>query len=81
MLLCMRTTIDIPDPLFRMAKARAAQAGVSLREIVLLALRAHLGAGRPARYVFRWRSEKGRLLPGVDVNDRHSLYDLLEGLE
>ena len=81
MLLRMRTTIDIPDPLFRMAKERAAETGVSLREIVLLALRAHLGAGRPARYVFRWRSERGRLLPGVDVNDRHSLYDLLEGLE
>jgi hypothetical protein len=81
MLLCMRTTIDIPDPLFRMAKERAAETGVSLREVVLLALRAHLGAARPPRYVFRWRAEKGRLLPGVDVNDRHSLYDLLEGLE
>jgi hypothetical protein len=77
----MRTTIDIPDPLFRMAKARAAQEGVPLREVVLLALRTHLGTDRPARYRFRWRAEHGRLLPGVDVNDRHSLYDLLEGLE
>jgi hypothetical protein len=31
----MRTTIDIPDPIFRELKLRAASEGRSLREIVL----------------------------------------------
>lgn len=30
----MRTTIDLPDELFRQAKARAALSGVSLRELI-----------------------------------------------
>jgi hypothetical protein len=34
----MKTTIDIPEPLYRRAKVRAAQQGVTLREIVLAAL-------------------------------------------
>lgn len=77
MLLCMRTTIDIPDPLFRAVKQRAAAEGVSVREIVLRALQ--LRGPRRTGYRFRWRTEKGRLLPGVDPNDRRSLYDVLDG--
>lgn len=38
----MKTTIDIPDELFRLAKARAALNGVSLRQLVTDTLRSHL---------------------------------------
>ena len=34
----MKTTIDIPDAVFRKAKARAAERGISLREFVTTAL-------------------------------------------
>jgi len=34
----MKTTLDIPDPLFRQAKARAALRGISLRQFVSEAL-------------------------------------------
>lgn len=34
----MRTTIDIPDPLFRQVKARAAARGLKLKEYVAAAL-------------------------------------------
>ncbi len=34
----MKTTLDIPDPIFRQAKARAALRGVSLRQFVSEAL-------------------------------------------
>ena len=30
----MRTTLDIPDPLFREVKARAAQSGLKLKELL-----------------------------------------------
>lgn len=38
----MKTTIDIPDDLFRLAKARASLGGVSLRQFVTDTLRARL---------------------------------------
>jgi hypothetical protein len=34
----MKTTLDIPDPIFRQAKARAALRGVSLRQFVTEAI-------------------------------------------
>lgn len=42
----MKTTIEIPDPLFRRAKAAAAQRGISLRTLVSEALGEKLDAQR-----------------------------------
>ena len=80
MLLCMRTTLDISDELFRSAKKRATDDGMTLRSVVERALRTYLGS-RPRRagYRLRWRSEHGRLLPGVDLDDRDGLFDRMEG--
>jgi hypothetical protein len=39
----MRTTIDLPDPLMRAAKARAAERGESLKDLVNRALAHELG--------------------------------------
>lgn len=41
----VKTTLEIPDPLFREAKSRAAQRGVSLKQIVTEALREKLARG------------------------------------
>ena len=76
----LRTTIDISDELLRRAKKRAADATAPLREVVEAALRAYLGR-RAARggYKLRWRTEKGRILPGVNLDDRDALFELMEG--
>ena len=42
----MRTTIDLPDPLFKEAKATAALRGQSLKQIVVKALQHELRHGR-----------------------------------
>lgn len=42
----MRTSVDIPDGLFREAKAAASLRGETLRALLLRALRAELGAGQ-----------------------------------
>ncbi|HUG92519.1 MAG TPA: hypothetical protein VML55_16895 [Planctomycetaceae bacterium] len=42
----MKTTIDIPDPIFRRAKARAAERGQALREFVTEALQDKLSERR-----------------------------------
>lgn len=38
----MKTTIEIPDPLFRRAKSKAAERGQTLKELVAKALREEL---------------------------------------
>lgn len=80
MLLCMRTTIEISDELFRQAKKKAADHRVTLRDIVEAALRNYL-AGRPkrGRYRLRWTPERGRLLPGVNLDDHDAIFDLMDG--
>ena len=47
-LLTVKTTLEIPDPLFRKAKITAAQQGITLREFVNDALREKLSTG-PAK--------------------------------
>lgn len=76
----MRTTIDLNDELMRRIKRLAADQGVTFREIVEGALRGLLER-KPSRktYRLRWRSEKGHLQPGVRIDDRESLFDLMDG--
>jgi len=45
----MKTTLDIPDPIFRQAKARAALRGVSLRQFVTEAIEAKVTAPAPGQ--------------------------------
>lgn len=80
MLTCMRTTVEISDHIFRQAKKTAADRGVPLRQVIEEALRQYLGSGRqPAGYRLRWRTESGRLQPGVRLDDRDALFDLMDG--
>jgi hypothetical protein len=76
----MRTTIDITDELLRKAKKRAADDGVALRNVVEAALRTYLSTRRRgAAYRLSWKTERGRIQPGVDLDDRDSLLDRMEG--
>ena len=76
----MRTTVEINDELFRRAKRRAADSGETLRAVIEAALRSYLGDG-PANggYSLSWRPESGRIMPGVQLDDRDSLFDLMDG--
>lgn len=81
MLICrMRTTLEINDELFRQAKKRAADDGIPLRKVVETALQRYLnGKSSQKNYRLQWRPQKGRLLPGVRIDDRDSLFDIMEG--
>ena len=80
MLLCVRTTIDLNDELLREAKRQAAAEGTTLRRLFERALRAHLrGGGKRSGYRLRWRTERGRVQPGVRLDDRDALFDLMDG--
>lgn len=59
----MKTTIEIPDPLFRKAKSRAAERGQTLKELVTEALQEKLagGAGKPHPGEPEWMRGFGQL--------------------
>ncbi|MGH2830788.1 MAG: type II toxin-antitoxin system VapB family antitoxin [Actinomycetota bacterium] len=74
----MKTTLNIDDALFRLAKRRAADTGSTLTSVVEDALRAHLsqrsrGGGRR----FRWIVVNDTDLPPVDIGNRRDLEDFL----
>ena len=61
----MKTTIEIPDPVFRRAKAKAAERGQALRAFVAEALQEKLSRGnvRPGADPPRWMTGFGQLRP------------------
>lgn len=79
----MRTTIDIDDRLLALARKRALEKGTSLRNVVESALRRVLMESKktPGRFRLKWKSVRGRRLPGVDISDRDALYQRMEGRE
>jgi hypothetical protein len=61
-MLTVKTTIEIPDALFRRAKARAAERGQSLKDFVAEALQAKLaGPAREAAAPPKWMAGFGKL--------------------
>jgi hypothetical protein len=76
----MRTTLDINDELLEKAKQLAARERTTLKAVVERALRSHLTRRRPSGvYRLRWRPERGHLQPGVRLDDRDALFDLMDG--
>jgi hypothetical protein len=59
----VKTTIEIPDPLFRRAKSRAAERGQTLKQLVAEALQEKLAArtGRAIPAVPEWMQGFGKL--------------------
>jgi hypothetical protein len=84
MLLCVRTTIDIPTPLFKRAKAAAARDGTTLRAVVVRALEAHLAQPAAAKpYKLEWEGvslgmTEEQLWEAMHDQDRQWYKDFLE---
>ena len=79
----MRTTLDLPDNLFKKAKLQAVHEGVSLKEVVTRALERGLGGDRTpvdaqrrvrAKHLFA-SLDKARNTKPVGRLDRAKLYD------
>ncbi len=78
----MRTTFDLNDDVFRRLKRRAADDNTTLRAVVEAALRAYLSDKKPGRMLQKkLRSAKGKLQPGIDLDDRAALHDIMDGLK
>ena len=77
MLFHMKTTIDINDELYQEAQSRADAEGKLLVELVEDALWEYLH--KPLPFKLKWKTTRGELMPGVDLHDLDSLYDLMYG--
>jgi hypothetical protein len=76
----MRTTLDLDDELLAAARRRAAEKGATLTAVVEPALADALSPNprAPKRYKLRWKTHKGRIVPGVDIADRDSPFDAMD---
>ena len=82
MLLCMRTTIDVADPLVRQARQLAEKRGTTLRALVEEGLRLVLERSRAARpyrlpdHCFGGRGARAGLADGLGETDWERIRDL-----
>jgi len=78
----MKTTVEIPDEIFRAWKKRAVESGSTLKDMWELVLRSALQAPQTetrSKRKIRWVTGKGGLPPGLDVSNRERMYDWLRG--
>jgi hypothetical protein len=75
----MKTTIELPDALFVVAKKAAAEQRTTLRTFIERAVRCELSrlpaAKKPGK--IHWIAVDGGLPPGVDLTDRAKMHDWL----
>ena len=74
-----RTTLDVDERVLRELKKRAADEGRTLQAVAndLLKRALHTAARQP--FTLRIEGWTGDLQPGVDILDRDSLFDVLNG--
>jgi hypothetical protein len=79
----MKTTLEIPDPIFRRAKSAAAQRGVALRVFVTEAVEEKLAAvsarSRPKPKRFKVTPIDLELPEGVNLDKTSAILEALEG--
>lgn len=81
MLICMRTTLQINDQLFRAAKKAAAESGRTLTAVIEDALRLTLDNGGHCAATEKFVLpvfDMGVPLPGVDFDNSAALLELME---
>lgn len=77
MVLCMKTTVEIPDELLIRAKQYAARERTTLRRIIEQGLRIVLGGRRSKQKRIRWVTVPGGMPVGLDVSNRETMTEWL----
>jgi hypothetical protein len=77
----MRTTLNIDDALMERVRRIASETGRTITQVIEDVLRREVAGEKPKRKRFRlkWVTVSGRLQPGVDLADRDSLIERMEG--
>jgi hypothetical protein len=72
----MRTTVDIPDPLYRELKGKAAKEGKSVKELVLRAVRSELNVS-PKKSAPRTSPVIKSKRPGTLMLDNAKIFEII----
>ena len=77
----MKTTLNFDDRLIRKAKRRAADEGETLTRLIEKAIRNYLlpAPRRAAEFKLDLLTKPSNPVPGVDWDDRDSIYEKMEG--
>lgn len=70
----MKTTIDIPEPLYKQAKIRAIETGQTLKHLVLISLSRELKFSTSNSDEGRSFLERRQLLPGYETARKSGAY-------
>lgn len=70
----MKTTIDIPEPLYRKAKIRAAETGTTLKQIVLTSLGKELESSIQSPEISLSFMERRKLIPAFAKLDSQGAF-------
>ena len=70
----MKTTIEIPEPLYKQAKIRAIETGQTLKSIVLHSLTRELSTPSLPADEAKSFLERRRLLPGYQAAGKHGAF-------
>jgi hypothetical protein len=76
----MKTTVDIPDPLFEDLRRRAARDKTTMRALINMALRQFLDSKRRAGKPFKLKDGSFRgqgFAPGIEPGDWEQIRDLI----
>ena len=78
----MKTTFSFDDRLIRAARQRAAEEGLTLSHLIECALRNYLQLSTVPDRAFRayLLTKGGRTAPGIELDDRVSLHELMDGV-
>lgn len=74
-----RTTLKLDDVLLRRLKQRAAAEGRTLQDVANQLLRQALAAPERGPYTLEMTGWEAAEQPGVDLLDRDTLFDLMDG--
>ena len=74
----MKMTVEFDDGLVRAAEAYAAERGETLGRLIERALADYVRGAREAASSLPLLTKGGRPVPGVDIDNRAALYDLMD---
>jgi hypothetical protein len=74
-----RTTLDIDDPILRLLKKRAAAEGRTLQAVVNETLKRAAAVPPGPAYRLELLGWQAQPRPGIDVFDRDTLFELMDG--
>ena len=74
-----RTTLALDEDILATLKRRAAEQRTTLQAVVNDVLRHAVTSKRPGGFKLRLSGWKAREQPGVDITDRDTLFDLMNG--